>query len=64
MINPTPPWARAAILSISLGVQAPSSAAMPSQVADLTNRFDSFMPLISLASNNLLILFSFGNILM
>jgi hypothetical protein len=47
-------------MSISFGVQAPSSAAKPSQVADLTNRFESCMPLISLISNNLLTLFSFG----
>jgi hypothetical protein len=57
MINPTPPLARAVIVSIRFGVTAPSEAAIPSQVADRTNRFDNIMPLIVLPSNNLLISF-------
>ncbi len=47
------------MVSISFGVTAPSGLAIPSQVADRTKRFASFMPLISLLSNNLLMLFPF-----
>ena len=43
------------MVSISFGVTAPSGEAIPSQVADRTNRFRSFMPLISLLSNSILI---------
>jgi hypothetical protein len=39
------------MISISWVVQAPSSVAIPSQVADRIKRFDRTMPLISLFSN-------------
>jgi hypothetical protein len=52
-----PPWASSVIRSMSLGVQAPSSAAIPSQVADRTNLFASFMLLMVLGSNGLFIIF-------
>ena len=42
------------MVSISFGVTAPSGVAIPSQVADRTNRFRSFMPLISPLANSIL----------
>jgi hypothetical protein len=44
---------RIGMVSTSFGVTAPSSAAMPSQVAERTNRFESSIPLILADSNSL-----------
>jgi len=52
----TPPLASSVMVAISFGVTAPSSAAIPSQVADLTKRFGKVIWLMLLLSNKFFIL--------
>src|SRR5271157_173748 len=62
MISLTSPLASSSIISMSLGVTAPSLSPKPSQVADRTNLLASLMPLIEVHSNNsaiLIVLFVF-----
>jgi hypothetical protein len=53
MMRPTPPSASLAIVSVSRPVQVPSVAAIPSHVAERTNRFAKLMPLIMVGSKRI-----------